>query len=390
MVAKVDDLNVRAGSSTKHKVLGKLNKGDKVTVIQTLSNGWIKIEYKGGFGYVSNVKGAYLQPIDDTQDKKSADKVISLIDSLNVKITLADKADIIKAREAYDALSEKAKDLVTNLNKLTDAEKEIARLEAEVDSVKDMLANLPSPDMLTVDDIDTINALSTAYNKLTPEQKKLAIPDETVLTEYMLVCDKLEKAQPIIKMIDALPKVNAIKIADKNKVQEVRKAYNNATTGSVNAGVAKYITNYNKLVKLENKIVELEAGIDNVKDMLTNLPSPDMVTVDDIDTINALSSAYNKLTPEQKKLAIPDEMVLMEYEFMCDRLEKAQPIIKMIEALPEVDAIQISDKDKVQKVRKAYNNATTGSLNAGVDKYITNYNKLVQLENKIAELEAIS
>ena len=259
MVAKVDDLNVRAGSSTKHKVLGKLNKGDKVTVIQTLSNGWIKIEYKGGFGYVSNVKGAYLQPIDDTQDKKSADKVISLIDSLNVKITLADKADIIKAREAYDALSEKAKDLVTNLNKLTDAEKEIARLEAEVDSVKDMLANLPSPDMLTVDDIDTINALSTAYNKLTPEQKKLAIPDETVLTEYMLVCDKLEKAQPIIKMIDALPKVNAIKIADKNKVQEVRKAYNNATTGSVNAGVAKYITNYNKLVKLENKIAELEA-----------------------------------------------------------------------------------------------------------------------------------
>ncbi|MGG7078244.1 N-acetylmuramoyl-L-alanine amidase, partial [Clostridium sardiniense] len=45
-------LNVRSGASTKHSVIGSLSKGSNVEIVST-SNGWHKIKYKNGFGYIS-------------------------------------------------------------------------------------------------------------------------------------------------------------------------------------------------------------------------------------------------------------------------------------------------------------------------------------------------
>ncbi|MGU8835614.1 N-acetylmuramoyl-L-alanine amidase [Clostridium perfringens] len=45
-------LNVRTGPSTSYDDIGSLNKGDTVTIVESV-NGWYKIEYNGGFGYVS-------------------------------------------------------------------------------------------------------------------------------------------------------------------------------------------------------------------------------------------------------------------------------------------------------------------------------------------------
>ena len=98
MVVKVHDLNIRAGSSTKHKVLGKLNKGDKVTVVQTLSNGWVKIEYKGGFGYVSNVKGAYLQEVSSSKPEskpESKKEMVAKVDDLNIRAGSSTKHKVL-------------------------------------------------------------------------------------------------------------------------------------------------------------------------------------------------------------------------------------------------------------------------------------------------------
>ena len=45
-------LNVRSGASTKNSVIGSLNRGAKVEIVST-SNGWHKIKFKNGYGYVS-------------------------------------------------------------------------------------------------------------------------------------------------------------------------------------------------------------------------------------------------------------------------------------------------------------------------------------------------
>lgn len=53
-----DTLNVRSGSSTKHKVIGSVKKGSKLSVQKKESNGWYKITFKGKTGYVS---GTYVK-----------------------------------------------------------------------------------------------------------------------------------------------------------------------------------------------------------------------------------------------------------------------------------------------------------------------------------------
>ncbi|MDO5011468.1 MAG: SH3 domain-containing protein [Intestinibacter bartlettii] len=45
-------LNVRSGASTSYSILGTLSKG-KVVTISAESNGWYKISYNGGYGWVS-------------------------------------------------------------------------------------------------------------------------------------------------------------------------------------------------------------------------------------------------------------------------------------------------------------------------------------------------
>ena len=73
-------------------------------------------------------------------DKKAAEEVTELINALPESVKLSDEADIKKAREAYDALTEDQKKLIDEavLNKLIDAEKALeAAKEADEKDKKD-------------------------------------------------------------------------------------------------------------------------------------------------------------------------------------------------------------------------------------------------------------
>lgn len=54
-------LNVRAGSGTRHSIIGSLKKGTATTVV-TSSNGWSKIKYRSGYGYVNSSYLSSSQP----------------------------------------------------------------------------------------------------------------------------------------------------------------------------------------------------------------------------------------------------------------------------------------------------------------------------------------
>ena len=47
-------LNVRQKASTSSKIIGKLNNGAKVAIVDTSTKGWYKIKYGSGYGYVSS------------------------------------------------------------------------------------------------------------------------------------------------------------------------------------------------------------------------------------------------------------------------------------------------------------------------------------------------
>src|SRR5699024_95427 len=81
---------------------------------------------------------AKIVELEKPSNNEAVDKVIDLIDKLPEKITLKDKETIEAARKAYDALTDEQKALVTNLAKLEEAEKELAKLGKDI--------NKPTPE----------------------------------------------------------------------------------------------------------------------------------------------------------------------------------------------------------------------------------------------------
>ena len=73
-------LKVRSGASTSYSVIGALSRGTKVEIVKTESNGWYKIKYGSGYGYVS---GSY---ISMTGDRKNLDNFLFIGDSFTVGI----------------------------------------------------------------------------------------------------------------------------------------------------------------------------------------------------------------------------------------------------------------------------------------------------------------
>ena len=74
-------LNVRSGPSTSYSKITTLSYGQSVTVIST-SNGWSKINYSGGTGYVSSQYLQSTNPSSNTSVSASASAVIAYAQSL--------------------------------------------------------------------------------------------------------------------------------------------------------------------------------------------------------------------------------------------------------------------------------------------------------------------
>ena len=49
-----DTVNVRKNASTSANILGILNKGSEIKVIEQMSNGWTKIEHPNGTAYIKS------------------------------------------------------------------------------------------------------------------------------------------------------------------------------------------------------------------------------------------------------------------------------------------------------------------------------------------------
>lgn len=79
----VNHLNIRAAASTKSKVVGTLNKEDKVEIIRIYQNGWTSVKWKGKTAYISS---KYLLPVVGYATTKT---------NLNLRTSPSTKSDVI-------------------------------------------------------------------------------------------------------------------------------------------------------------------------------------------------------------------------------------------------------------------------------------------------------
>lgn len=113
--------------------------------------------------------------IGDSSYYASVSDVIEKINAIGT-VTLESKEKIQAARAAYDKLTEQEKKRVTNLDKLTAAEKKLAELEATEEDKKAAEAVVKLIDgigTVTLDSQEKIQAARKAYDSLTDLQKLL-------------------------------------------------------------------------------------------------------------------------------------------------------------------------------------------------------------------------
>ena len=391
MVVNVDDLSVRTGSSTKHKKIGALNKGDVVTVVKELSNGWVKIEFNNGFGYVSNVKGAYLEESKKFNDKASANKVIAMIDALNTNLTLDDMDAVEGARDAYDALNKEAQALVTNLDKLTDAEAEIDRLDAlEVEKLNDIVDKIDLLEtVITVDNvvaerakIDEIDALiSQVYAPFVQNISNLR-KLESIRADVEKVESNIVEAKKVSDMIQALDG-RVISINDKDELRNIRKAYN-----TLNKDAQALVQNINVLERAEQAYNAIMDRVKNVKQLIDALPGYDEIELSDEAEIQAVRDAFNALSTEEQN-AIPNIQVsiLESAESKIQLLKNnavevtiAEDLVQRISTLKSV-AIDYSHETEIKAIREAFD-----KLSAPSKSLVVNYNEFLAIELELTHV----
>ena len=117
---------------------------------------------------------------DEAAANAVSDKINALKDT--DEITTSDKEAIEAARNAYDGLTDDQKKKVSadTLNKLTNAEKALAKEEADTAAAKnvtDQIDELKDSNKVTTSDKSAIEAARKAYNALTNDQKEKVSED---------------------------------------------------------------------------------------------------------------------------------------------------------------------------------------------------------------------
>ena len=241
-------------------------------------------------------------------DKEQADAVIGWINGLNDPITLAEEQGVQNIRKRYDSLTDAQKALVTNLDKLEKAEKQLTELKAAIadtESKIDAIGTVELTDACKA----KIDAARKAYNALSDEQKVLVSNYETLTAaeaQYEKLAADKAAADAVIAKIDAIGTVE-LTDACKAKIDAAREAYN-----ALSDEQKELVSNLKALTDAEDEYKSLadKAAADKVAAdaVIDKINAIGNVTKDSGDAIKDARDAYDKLTDDQKKL-VPDEIL---------------------------------------------------------------------------------
>ena len=136
---------------------------------------FIEKKQVSNYAVLEAAEAAYAK-LKKENDEKKATEVEQLINQIDSQITLNSEKAIKAARTAYDKLTADQKALVDNLYKLTNAERELAKLKAtdeDKQKAQEVMDKIEELGEITLDSKQAIEAARAAYDKLTDIQKAL-------------------------------------------------------------------------------------------------------------------------------------------------------------------------------------------------------------------------
>lgn len=258
-------------------------------------------------------------------NEKAASAVEKLIKALPKaeRVDYTDKAEIEKARAAYNELTDDQKKLVSNLDTLTAAEaalekalEEVADDQSAAEIVIKMIQDLPNPVVYNHDDktdADEIGAARAAYNDLGKVGKNIVGKDnlklltnaEKALKKLVSQDTKDEKAAAkVIAKIEKLPAAEDVIVKNKSAISAARKAYD-----KLNENAKKYADDSAEVIaklaaceKALTQAIEDEDAAEAVEKLIKKLPTAKRVKEANREKVQEALDAFNMLTEDQKKL----------------------------------------------------------------------------------------
>ena len=382
-------------------------------------------------------------------DEEVAKRVIDLIDGIGT-VTEASGDKIKAARNAYDALTENQKKLVTNYKKLTDAEAAYDKLVSKISvtftllgcykhdsdkthtladgnlntwiakktykvepgaTVKDVLemalkeANMSckNPTGNYVESINGIGEFTNGSNSgwmytLNGVHPNLGVAEQTLKNGDVIVFHYTDdytrekggtgfgEDTAIGKVEDLINAIGTVTLNSKDKINAARKAYDALTYTQ-----KQQVENYKKLTDAEAKYAELkkaddEKKADAVEALIDKIDAK--ITLDSEGAIVAARKAYNALTADQKKL-VNNYKKLTDAEYDLALLkadEKDKEAAKNVEKL--IDAIGTVTLASEEKIKAA--REAYDKLTDTQKALVKNYAELEQAESKLAALKDLA
>src|SRR5699024_10818469 len=162
--------------------------------------------------------------------------------------------------------------------KVEEKEKTDKQAAKEVD---EQIIALPDVDELKLDDKETITSVREKYDELTTDQQNL-VENLNLLEALEKQIEELESIAEDERDINELPEKGKLTLSDSKAVESAREAFN-----SLSDEQQERVTNYDKLIELENTLEDLQdeeenqATADEVQELISSLPDVDSLTLDD-------------------------------------------------------------------------------------------------------------
>lgn len=343
-------------------------------------------------------------------EEAAVEQVIAEIGDLPSKeeVTLEDKTAIATARAHYEALSEEqqndmkenAADSLTKLNDVIERLNVLIQEAAEQNAVEEVnkkLNDLPAAEDILFADETAVTEARNAYDALEDSLKDRVSAE--ALAKLTAAEERLDALQEgvdhVAELIEALPAVDDLTVADADQVQEARDAYN-----ALNNDQKQQLTDSGLLGELlvaENQIGWLQKDAEaskKVTDRINSLPAVKDLRLSDKTAVEAARYAYDNLSDEQKQYVSEDTLkALEEREAEIKRLEEVTPNpTPTPDPSPSDEPKQDEDEDSITLTYQNYPISVTGKL-SGYELRLTalkaDDDVVKQMQNMISSKEAL-
>ncbi len=293
--------------------------------------------------YYASVNSLYMYPLNVTADDWAvAEKVDAMIAALG-KVSLETEAQIVAARQAYEALANKHKALIQNIYDLEAAE--IDLLECKIDSIGEV----------TLEDGDLIGAIRTEYKALTPKNRTYVKNYMSVfvpaLEAYQALADQKEAAR-VQALIDAIKDLGEITLEKEEAIKAIRAEYDLLTVSQ------RKLVDATLLLDAEAKIKALrQVRIDRLIELISKFGDP--ITLADEPGINEAMEIYNWMYMDERSQVDYEKLILAESQLKKLQKAAAAEVDALIEAIG--DSVDYSSGDAIKAAREAYDALTPGS-----------------------------